>query len=33
MMDHLDDILLGVLFVFFLGVYLRDLYKGDKSDD
>lgn len=33
MMDHLDDILLGLLLAFFLVVFLRDVYKGDKSDD
>jgi hypothetical protein len=32
MMEHMDGILLGVLFVLFLGVYLRDLYKGDGDD-
>jgi hypothetical protein len=31
-MEHMDGILLGVLFVLFLGVYLRDLYKGDGDD-
>lgn len=30
--EHLDGILLGVIFAFFLVVYLRDLYKGDGDD-
>lgn len=30
--EHLDDILLGLLVVFFLAVFLRDLYKGDGDD-
>lgn len=32
MMERLDDILLGALLVFFLVVFLRDLYKGDGDD-
>jgi len=30
--EHLDGILLGVIFSFFLCAYLRDLFKGDGDD-